>query len=322
MLTGVVTGLLVAAWQSETGHLVLVVGALAMAGCCAEMGRLGRFANRGLTAALFVAGTVLVAGLVRDLAAGAPSLHLGWRYFEAAGWAALVAGICVRAKSGTSVIALVLGAAGVAWSLARPEHVDPRWSAGAPAIAALVIALPLLHRPASRERVVEATLASIWLVPPLPGLLFVWWAFAGASMNGAAGLTALVLLSKIGDVFGYYVGNAIGRSHPFPRISPGKTTAGVVGSLVGGVALGGALVPMGLLPDGPLGIVGGLLAGLVVNVAAQAGDLLESRVKRAAGVKDSGPWFGPAGGMLDALDSLLVTIPVALLTWPWILGGL
>ena len=144
---------------------------------------------------------------------------------------------------------------------------------------------------------------------PLPALAFVWLEY------GLGGLIALLILSKIGDMAGYYVGNAIGKSHPFPRISPGKTTAGCVGSLVAGTLAGGAAAAAGLFPPSPLGLAGGLLAGALVNVAAQAGDLLESLVKRKTGVKDSGPWFGPAGGVLDLVDSLLLSVPAALWTW-------
>jgi phosphatidate cytidylyltransferase len=134
---------------------------------------------------------------------------------------------------------------------------------------------------------------------------------------GLEGVVVLVALSKIGDIAAYYVGNAFGKSHPFPRISPGKTTAGCVASLVAGVALGAVAVKVGwLTPRGDLGLSAGLLAGLVVNLASQAGDLFESWVKRSAGVKDSSTWMGPAGGVLDVIDSLLLSVPAALLSWP------
>jgi len=154
---------------------------------------------------------------------------------------------------------------------------------------------------------------ALWLLAPPPALAEIWRAY------GPEGLFALVLLSKIGDVFGYYVGGALGKSHPFPRISPGKTTAGCVASLVAGGVCGLACVPVGLLPEGT-GAVSALLAGVVTNLAAQAGDLLESVVKRRAQIKDSGTWFGPSGGILDLVDSLLLSIPAALLGWPLLLS--
>ncbi|MCB9915820.1 MAG: phosphatidate cytidylyltransferase [Planctomycetes bacterium] len=169
------------------------------------------------------------------------------------------------------------------------------------AVGALAVGFVL-----DRAQYARWTFLGAWLLAPLPALWAVW------STYGAAGLTALILLSKIGDVLGYYVGSAIGKSHPFPRISPGKTTAGCVASLVGGTLAGAGCVALGLLPAGWWQ---GLVAGAAVNVAAQAGDLLESKVKRAAGVKDSGTWFGPSGGVLDLVDSLLLSVPAALVVW-------
>ena len=63
----------------------------------------------------------------------------------------------------------------------------------------------------------------------------------------------------------------------------------------------------------------GAFAGLALNLAAQGGDLLESLVKRRYGVKDSGTLFGPSGGVLDVVDSLLLTIPLALVLLPNVL---
>ena len=79
--------------------------------------------------------------------------------------------------------------------------------------------------------------------------------------------------------------------------------AGIVAGLLFGLG--------GLLP----GWGGGALLGLVLNLASQAGDLAESWVKRTAGVKDSGTTFGPSGGVLDVVDSLLTSAPVAVLLW-------
>ena len=71
-----------------------------------------------------------------------------------------------------------------------------------------------------------------------------------------------------------------------------------------------------VLPDGRFGPWGALAAGATLNIAAQAGDLLKSWTKRRAGVKDSSTIFGPAGGLLDQVDSLLLTVPMSLATWP------
>ena len=130
--------------------------------------------------------------------------------------------------------------------------------------------------------------------------------------GGREALIVLILLSKIGDIAGYYVGSAIGKRHPFPRLSPGKTVAGCVGSLIAGILAGVACASGGLLE----GLLPAAVLGGVLNVAAQAGDLLESWFKRTGGVKDSGTVFGPSGGVLDVVDSLLLTGPAYLAVAP------
>lgn len=165
-----------------------------------------------------------------------------------------------------------------------------------------------------RDAALACALAAAWVVLPPFWLWHVWLRY------GLAGLGALVVLSKVGDVAGYYAGNAFGRHHPFKRLSPGKTVEGCLASLLGTCAAGLGLGALGWLP-GDAGST--VLAAGVVNVAAQAGDLLESWVKRRAGVKDSGTLLGPSGGVLDVIDSLLLTVPTAVLTWPLLLtaGG-
>jgi len=163
-----------------------------------------------------------------------------------------------------------------------------------------------------RRRALFVGALALWILPPL-------FALDGLRLDfGLAGLVTLLVASKIGDTCGYYVGGSIGKTHPFPRISPGKTTAGCVASLVGCVAVIGGLYLAGLTPDARYGVWGVLVGAAVVNLAAQAGDLLESWAKRKAGVKDSSTWFGPSGGLFDQVDSLLLTIPTAVLVWPFV----
>lgn len=208
------------------------------------------------------------------------------------------------------VVVLVLtGAFG--WLASQGKRpLDALTAFGAFAGVALVLAL-VFHRSAGRRKdLLIAVGLALWIGVPLPATAQI------ARLWGIGGLVSLVILSKIGDVAGYYVGNAIGRSHPFPRLSPGKTTAGCVASFVAGVAGGVALAALDLLPAGRMGLAGGLLAGACINLAAQAGDLFESWVKRRARVKDSSTWLGPSGGVLDVVDSLLFSVPLALLVWP------
>ncbi len=150
---------------------------------------------------------------------------------------------------------------------------------------------------------------ALWFVPALASL-----ALFHAEL-GQAGLISLIALSKVGDIFGYFGGSLFGKHHPLPRLSPGKTTVGCLGSFIVGTAAG-PLLPDTWLPDPRWGVASVLAAAALVNLASQAGDLLESAAKRQAGVKDSGTLFGPSGGFLDLVDSLLLSVPVALLTWP------
>lgn len=144
-----------------------------------------------------------------------------------------------------------------------------------------------------------------WVGPPMAALGLVHLNY------GTIALTVLLVLSKLGDVAGYFVGKSIGRSHPFPSLSPGKTTAGCVASLLAGIAAGAGVAALDYLP-GTSSLLAGACVGGVLNIAAQAADLFESYVKRTADVKDSSGMAGASGGVLDVIDSLLFTIPVGL----------
>jgi phosphatidate cytidylyltransferase len=138
----------------------------------------------------------------------------------------------------------------------------------------------------------------------------------------------------MGDTAAMYVGKSMGRHKLSPRISPGKTVEGAVASLVFSVAVcclfahyvpeiaaafGRAhliddareslLIDMPAYGRAPLWLAAALAAA--INVAAQVGDLLESALKRGAGVKDSGTILPGHGGILDRIDALLLALPVA-----------
>lgn len=128
--------------------------------------------------------------------------------------------------------------------------------------------------------------------------------------------TLLVLLplgvTWAGDTAAFFVGRSVGKTRLAPRVSPGKTVEGGVGglaaSVAAGVAAGFALDDFGTVPLSPL--AGGLI-GLFLGAAAQVGDLAESVLKREAGVKDSGAILPGHGGVLDRLDALFFTLPLA-----------
>lgn len=124
----------------------------------------------------------------------------------------------------------------------------------------------------------------------------------GDPSEGPWRVTLLLVTVMTADTFAYFGGRAFGRHRLAPRVSPGKTVEGGAFSLVGG-ALGALIVRSLGLPAIPVSQALGL--GAAVAVAATLGDLVESMLKRWAGVKDSGALFPGHGGMLDRLDSLL-----------------
>jgi len=144
---------------------------------------------------------------------------------------------------------------------------------------------------------------------------------------GAFWLLYLLLVVWAGDIFAYFVGRSLGRHLMAPRISPKKTWEGAAASLVASLGVGALLfiyarpissflLSVGLIQrrDGLFGenleLWPILLLTVVVNVAAQLGDLVESLIKRGAGVKDSGTILPGHGGMLDRIDALLFAAPV------------
>lgn len=106
----------------------------------------------------------------------------------------------------------------------------------------------------------------------------------------------------VSDSFAYLVGKAVGRHKMAPRISPKKTWEGFVGGIVGSILVWLILYATGLFTfDAFFAVV----CGAVVAVLGVIGDLIESRIKRAVGVKDSGHLIPGHGGMLDRCDSLI-----------------
>jgi phosphatidate cytidylyltransferase len=142
---------------------------------------------------------------------------------------------------------------------------------------------------------------------------------------GASAGTALVALPLVltwgTDTGGFVFGRRLGRRKLMPAVSPGKTVEGAIGGLVLGVLIsvlyGRYVLPP--LAQLALPLWSAIAFGTVVSVAAQVGDLVESMLKREAGVKDSSKLIPGHGGMLDRLDSLLFTLPVGFALVGWML---
>jgi phosphatidate cytidylyltransferase len=145
---------------------------------------------------------------------------------------------------------------------------------------------------------------------------------------GAFWLLYLLLVVWAGDIFAYFVGRSLGRHLMAPRISPKKTWEGAAASLAASLVVGillfnhalqisSFLLRIGLIQrrDGLFGLEKPeiwpiVLLTIALNVAAQLGDLVESLIKRGAGVKDSGTILPGHGGMLDRIDALIFAAPV------------
>jgi phosphatidate cytidylyltransferase len=129
-------------------------------------------------------------------------------------------------------------------------------------------------------------------------------------------LTLLAVMSC--DTFAYFVGVRFGRRKLYPAVSPNKSREGGIGGLLGAVA---AVLLAKLTFLGQIGYPEGILLGLLLGCAGQTGDLFESLLKRACGVKDSGNIIPGHGGLLDRLDSLLFAFPVTYYAARYWFGG-
>ena len=150
---------------------------------------------------------------------------------------------------------------------------------------------------------------------------------------GAILVIYTLLVVWAGDILAYFVGSLLGRHLMTPQISPKKTWEGAIASIVASIAVGvlwfqyapqisagflrwglierrdGIFSPGQLVPVSSI-----ILLSAIVNVAAQLGDLVESLIKRGAGVKDSGAILPGHGGMLDRIDAMLFAVPIV---WAW-----
>jgi len=149
----------------------------------------------------------------------------------------------------------------------------------------------------------------------LGGISLLWLRHRPEAGLVDAGFLILVIWGT--DIGAYLVGRLLGGAKLAPRISPGKTWSGALGGLVIGAACGAGLAAATLgAPGRAFG------AGLLLSFVAQAGDLLESAIKRKLGVKDSGRTIPGHGGLFDRLDGFLTAAPLAALFAASMHGGM
>jgi len=186
----------------------------------------------------------------------------------------------------------------------------------------LLGAVPLIYAAAVR------VLTGAWIFKLLPGLLIafcpafaIYWVreMPGLGLETALWLALSVVVT---DVAAYAAGRTIGGPKIWPRVSPNKTWAGLVGGMAGSACFGALLaLHIGQAPS----LVA--VAGAVIAIVAQAGDFAESALKRTFDVKDSGRLIPGHGGILDRVDGQVTVLPLAavlillsgksILLWTW-----
>jgi phosphatidate cytidylyltransferase len=153
----------------------------------------------------------------------------------------------------------------------------------------------------------------IYIAYPLTLVPLLW-----KQEDGPALVLFLMVCVWAGDIAALYIGRAFGKRKLAPRLSPGKTWVGSIASIAGSmlaasivIVISNALTAHGnTLLHISQSLWQSLLLAPILNIAAQLGDLLESAIKRGAGVKDSGTMLPGHGGILDRIDALLLAAPV------------
>ena len=199
-------------------------------------------------------------------------------------------------------------------------------SLAVPAVVVLIVLAAVIWVRGPQRRPLGAASATVMGILYTGGLLSFGYAlrehpYAVGRRAGSALVAFPLVLTWASDIGAFFVGRAIGGRKLIPAVSPGKTVAGALGGLAVTILASWAYVRFALAPLASLTMTlpATILFGLITSVAAQIGDLVESLLKREAGVKDSSRLIPGHGGLLDRLDSLLFVLPAAYLLFGWLL---
>lgn len=207
----------------------------------------------------------------------------------------------------SSVVPVVVGTAASvlgSWLIAR-FHVGSPTGFGAAVIGATFIAALGWRLVGGAEGFLRDISATAFIIAYIPMLgLFV--SLLLIETHGSLRFLAIILCVVASDTGAYATGSLIGRHKMAPHISPAKTWEGLAGGVVLTAAVGVASAVWLL---GTWWWVGAIL-GVLVSMAATVGDLVESLIKRDAGIKDMSNFLPGHGGVMDRLDSMLLATPV------------
>ena len=161
----------------------------------------------------------------------------------------------------------------------------------------------------ARRLIVLNSWPSVLTMPVVIGAA--WLSAVLLQRAGARFLIAVIVLTVVADVAGYFVGRKFGRVKLAPSISPGKTSEGAVGGVVAAALWTAAMAFYLGLCSGPMQLMLAAAAGAFLGASAVMGDLWESQLKRQAGVKDSSQLLPGHGGVLDRIDAQLAVLPLS-----------
>lgn len=230
---------------------------------------------------------------------------LGQPRLGAAIGAAVVAGLALVGLSEARLLPMALIAVGT-WApllVALARAPEPGLFSGWALTAAGTLYLGLPAYAVVTLRQLDGAIEADWLRSLSETMALGW----SAQPRGLSWFLLVLAVTWIADTAAYLVGRSWGRRPLIPTVSPKKTIEGSIGGLTGAAATGALGVWLFGLEVHPLLGAG---FGIVLGVAGQLGDLVESLLKRQVGVKDTGALIPGHGGMLDRIDALLMTFPV------------
>jgi len=173
----------------------------------------------------------------------------------------------------------------------------------------LVLIYPQTSHVWAGNRLISGAIGLLVLVPT-------WLALNVLRGNGDRAVWVLFLFVLVWgvDAIAYFVGRRWGQRKLLPRVSPGKTWAGVYGAIIAAVCV--SVIGGNLLLSTPIEIFWLIVISLLMVIISIFGDLFESTLKRFRGVKDSGVLLPGHGGVLDRIDSMTAVAPIfVLLVW-------